>query len=366
MSYTTSMADIQKQVVLAPYTSFGLGGPAEHFVEVHSSDELITVLKRTTAQPIWLLGYGSNTLISDKGLPGLTVVLHGGAMEFTENRVVADAGVWWDSIVQAAIDRNLWGVEFLSYIPGSLGAALYINITAYGQSIGPRVEWVDIWNPSTLQVERMDTAVLLWDYKQSVFQQPTYQQAVILRACLILSNRQTDELLYQKAVDVASELHLDMHSLQDRRKIIYEARLQAGSIWDPSSHEHRTVGSFFRNPLVDPATAERIIAYDESGKTALEIKKMNQVHGGSAQRVSAAHVMLAAGFKRGQRWGQVKLNDQNLLKIEALEGATAQDVYTLMRHIQDTCLASIGVKLEPEARILGSFTVEAENPQQTS
>jgi UDP-N-acetylenolpyruvoylglucosamine reductase len=118
--------------------------------------------------------------------------------------------------------------------------------------------------------------------------------------------------------------------------------------------------------LVDPATAERIIAYDESGKTALEIKKMNQVHGGSAQRVSAAHVMLAAGFKRGQRWGQVKLNDQNLLKIEALEGATAQDVYTLMRHIQDTCLASIGVKLEPEARILGSFTVEAENPQQTS
>jgi len=84
--------------------------------------------------------------------------------------------------------------------------------------------------------------------------------------------------------------------------------------------------------------------------------KMNQVHGGSTTRVSAAHIMLAAGFRRGQRFGgHVKLHDKNLLKIEALEGATAQDVYETMRTIQKTVQEKLKVTLEPEAQLLGEF-----------
>jgi UDP-N-acetylmuramate dehydrogenase len=161
---------------------------------------------------------------------------------------------------------------------------------------------------------------------------------------------------YQKALDIATELHLDAETLEGRRAIIHEARKQAGSLWNPDDEKaHRTAGSFFRNPIVSAEIAEKIMSFDESGKTITEIKKMNSVHGGDSMRVSAAHVMLAAGFQRGQSWGNVRLHQQNLLKIEALDGATAQDIYAVMKHIQETCRQKLSVWLEPEARLLGEF-----------
>ena len=346
---------IQKNVALAPYTSFQVGGEAEYFAEVHSSEELVMLLQSNTHHPIWLLGYGSNTLISDNGLPGLTVCIRGGNITVNEDTITAGAGVWWDDIVKCSIENNLWGVELMSEIPGSFGAALFINITAYGQSVGPLVNWIDIWNEKEAKVERLERKDLLWGYKSSVFQ-TKFKDAVILQAKLHLSPTITDELSYQKAVDVAEELNLDVHSLEDRRKIIIEARNRAGSLWHPdAARQSHTVGSFFKNPIVSAEIADKIISYDESGKTKEQIMKMNQVHGGDSMRVSAAHVMLAAGFKRNQQWDNVKLNEKNLLKIEALPGATASDVYRIVVLIQETCRDKLGVELVPEARLLGSF-----------
>lgn len=348
---------IQQNISLQPYTSFGLGGHAQNFVEVHDTDELFSALEQTAIAPLWLLGYGSNTLISDNGLNGLVMCLRGGTISIEEDHVIADAGVWWDDVVQSAIKHELWGTELMSMIPGSVGAAAFINITAYGQSIGPLIEWVDVWDPAISSVRSISRQELEWGYKSSIFQQPENQQLVILRASLKLAREPTGDLSYQKALDVAKELGIDPSSLAGRRQIINEARKRAGSIWDPSeANQSKTVGSFFRNPVVTENVAEIVMNYDESGKTPAEIKNMNQVHGGDERRVSAAHVMLAAGFKRGQQWGSVKLNDANLLKIEALPNATAQDVYDVAMHIQTECYNKLGIKLEPEARILGNFT----------
>lgn len=346
---------IQKNVSLAPYTSFLVGGEAENFVEVASADELISVLKNNDRHPVWLLGYGSNTLISDNGLPGLTICIRGGEINIDNDTVIAGAGVWWDDIVSSSIEHNLWGIELLSEVPGSFGAALYINITAYGQSVGPLVNWVDIWDEQEHSVKRIHKDQLEWSYKSSVFQ-TSLKDTVILRAELQLSEEMTNDLEYQKAIDVAEELQIDKNTLTGRRDIIIEARKRAGSIWHPdSSSQSHTVGSFFRNPVVSSEIAEKIVAFDESGKTRDQIMRMNKVHGGDTKRVSAAHVMLAAGFYRGQTWDSVKLNDKNLLKIEALAGATASDVYKVIKLIQQTCNETLGVSLVPEARLLGEF-----------
>ncbi len=349
--------NIHNNVKLAPYTSFELGGPAAHFTEVRNAQELIDVLKSTDLKPIWLLGYGSNTLISDKGLIGLTVCLRGGAIKVNKVFIEADAGVWWDDVVKTAIEHELWGTEFMSEIPGSVGGAAYINITAYGQSIGPLVEWVDVWDPLKRAVQRLMRDELDWAYKQSTFQKNSKSHLVILRVCLALHPHPQDNLTYQKALDAAEEHGFDISTLQGRRDAIVEARRRAGSLWKPEQKDAaHTAGSFFRNPTVSEELAEHVSNFDESGKTLTEIKSMNTVHGGVATRVSAAHVMLAAGFKRGQQWGNVKLNDQNLLKIEALPGATAQDVYDVVKTIQQTVQEKLGVTLEPEARILGEFS----------
>ncbi len=348
---------LQHNVPLAPYTSFGVGGAAELFMEVPNSDELLAILQTPIDKSITVLGYGSNVLISDAGIPGLVLRLNGGSTRIEGTKIIADAGCWWDDIVQIAISNNLWGCELLSEVPGSLGGALYINITAYGQSIGPLIEWVDAWNPKTMQIERLHAPDLLWSYKKSVFQtNPHYRNFVIIRACLNLSKTATTDITYQKALDIAEELHLNPTNLSARRTIIHHARERAGSLWHPDTQLiPRTAGSFFRNPSVSQKIAEKIMSYDESGKTMEQIRRMNLVHGGSETRVSAAHVMLASGFNRGQRWGSVKLNDANLLKIEADHGATAQDVYKVMCEIQQTCQQVLGVNLEPEVCLLGKF-----------
>ena len=348
--------NLKKNVALAPYTSFRLGGPAECFVEVSSTDELLEVVRNNKHQRIWLLGYGSNTLISDKGLEGLVICMRGGSTQIAGQNIIVDAGVWWDDVVKLSIDHGLWGIELMSEIPGSVGAAVYINITAYGQSIGKVVEWVEVWDPKRASSRRINKDELKWDYKQSIFQNPANKGLIILRTCLGLSTEHTDKLVYQKALDVAGELKLDPNDLEQRRKIIIEARHRAGSIWKPDDKKTvKTVGSFFRNPVVSPKQAAYVMAFEEHGNPTKQIKKQNLVHGGNTRRVSAAHVMLAAGFKRGQSWGKVKLNEQNLLKIEALPGATAQEVYDVAMEIQQTVQDKLDIKLEPEARILGEF-----------
>lgn len=348
---------IKNNVSLATYTSFGVGGPAQFFTQVSTADELIEALRCTTVDmPLHIIGYGSNSLISDKGLDGMTICVRGGAINVDGSTVIADAGAWWDDIVTTAIEHELWGIELLSEVPGSLGAALFINIAAYGQSIGESVTWVDIWDRRSDAVTRLTEKDLKWDYKTSLFQSDEAKNWVIIRACLSLSKEPTTTLSYQKALDIATEKSLDTNSLLDRRTIIIEARRQAGSLWHPNDNKNHTVGSFFRNPVVSNKQATYIMSFDESGKSTEEIRKMNKVHGGNEMRISAAHVMLAAGFKRNQRWGNVKLNEHNLLKIEALPNATAQEIFDVATHIQRTCKEKLDVTLIAEARILGEFT----------
>ena len=128
---------IQNNVAIAPYTSFGVGGNAEYFALVHNTDELIEALKCTLPDmPLWLIGFGSNSLVSDQGLPGMTLCIQQGEINVEGTTIIADAGVWWDDVVQTAIAHNLWGIELMSEIPGSVGGSTFINITAYGQSLG--------------------------------------------------------------------------------------------------------------------------------------------------------------------------------------------------------------------------------------
>ncbi len=349
--------NLQNNVPLAPYTTFKVGGAAECFAIVNNTEDLIKLLSSDAArQHISVISYGSNTLVSDRGVAGLTICVRGGSLEIDQNQIIADAGVWWDDIVTAAITHGLWGIEFMSQVPGSIGAATFINITAYGQSIGPSIAWVDVWDADQQASRRIDQGELVWDYKQSVFQTGALKNTIILRVCLKLNTSAQDTLSYQKALDVASDIGADVTTLAGRRKTIVESRERAGSIWKPDDPtSSRTAGSFFRNPVVSEQVAEQVIRHDETGKTAEQIKRMNQIHGGTTLRVSSAHVMLAAGFSRGQLWGNVKLNDKNLLKIEALEGATASDIYSVAQEIIATCKSRLGITLQPEAEFLGIF-----------
>ncbi|MGH7196764.1 MAG: UDP-N-acetylmuramate dehydrogenase [Candidatus Saccharimonadales bacterium] len=347
---------ILKNASLAPYTSFESGGPAETLIVCSNYDEAARAVAAHAGEKLWLFGYGCNVLISDNGLPGTAIIFRGGDITKDGNTLIADAGVWWDDLVVFAIEHNLYGLELMSGIPGGVAAAVVGNIAAYGQAVADTLTWVEVFDAKSREIRRVQPSELGLAYRYSNLQAEN-SHLVILRVAFTLSPTLTHELTYRSALDVAEKEGLDTATLPSRREIILKTRDLAGSLWDyrDASHTNKTAGSFFRNPMVTPEQADRIIAFDETGKSAELIKKMNSVHGGDSLRVSAAHVLLAAGFKRGQTWGDVRLHPQHVLKIENVGNATSQEIYDVAQEIMQTVKTKLGITLVPEVRFVGDF-----------
>lgn len=338
---------------LAPYTSLRVGGNAERLVLCESYEEALKALTSQQA-PVTLFGFGSNSLISDNGIPGTTIIWRGGEIQRDGNSLIVDAGVWWDDFVQYAIVQNLWGVELTSEIPSSVGGAIFGNIAAYGQQVSDTLEWIELYNPETNAVEKKHKDDVHFAYRESSLQ--TGAQVFILRASFALSNTPLHELKYESALTTAHELGSDVTTLAGRREAIIETRRRAGSLYHPHDPEaERTAGSFFKNPLVSEHQAIELARFDESGKTLARIQEQSKIHGGSSQRASAAHVLLAAGFHRGQTWNRVRLHEKHVLKIETLPGATATEVRAVAQEIITTVKAKFDITITPEVRFIGTF-----------
>ncbi len=345
---------VQDQVTLAPYTSLHCGGIAERVIFCTSLADVREVLSSVNSTPLWILGYGTNVLISDKGLPGTTLLLHGGEINRENDMLIADAGAWWDDVVRTSIEHELWGIELMSGIPGSVGAAVSGNIAAYGQQAASTLAWIEILDTSLKTLRKMSVAEIMFDYRSSSLQDNP--ELIITRAAFKLSRAETTPLTYESARVAAVKLNLNVEDLTDRREIILEARRRAGSLYLPTDPTAQyTAGSFFKNPLVSAEQALQLASFDETGKSLERIMKQNQVHGGTSKRVSAAHVLLAAGFSRGQTWGNVRLHPKHVLKLENTGGATAQEIYTVAQEIIQTVKQKLEITLEPEVKFLGDF-----------
>lgn len=338
---------------LAPYTSLRVGGPAKTLVMTTTYDDTVAALQ-TASSPIWLLGYGCNALISDQGLPGTTLVWRGGDITVDDTRIVAHAGAWWDDVVQTAIQHQLWGLELMSEIPSSVGAAIVGNIAAYGQQISDTLAWIDVYDLTNNEILRVPRDDIDMSYRATSLQHEPHR--IVLRAAFDLSRSQTRSLRYDTALAIADELGLDTTTLAHCRDITVETRRRGGSLYHPDEPtDLHTAGSFFKNPMVSEAQAKELAIFDESGKTLERIINQSVVHGGNAQRASAAHVLLAAGFHRGQRWDRVELHPSHVLKLATLDGATAQEVYDVTHEIVTTVKTKLGIDLEPEVKFLGYF-----------
>lgn len=343
------------QEPLAPFTSLKCGGLAENLYLPTKREEVIELLAQIDPNnPVWFLGFGSNCLISDNGLPGNTILWRGGEISQDEDMVVVDAGVWWDSLVKYAITNGLWGLELMSEIPSSVGGAVFGNIAAYGQQVSDTLLWVEVFDRTTGGTRILEKSAIDFAYRESSLQAQPH--LLILQAAFKLSATPLHELKYESALAIAHVIKADTKTLIGRREAIVETRRRAGSIYHPDDQDaERTAGSFFKNPMVTTEQATELAKFDESGKVLERILNQNKIHGGSAHRASAAHVLLAAGFERGQTWGNVRLHPKHVLKIETLPGATASDVYAVVREIVDTVQERLDITLAPEVRFLGKF-----------
>jgi UDP-N-acetylmuramate dehydrogenase len=290
-------------------------------------------------------------------LPGTVILNQTGTLEQVgSNRFRAESGLNWDDLVHAAIANNLWGLEFASGIPGGVGAAISGNIAAYGHKVADVLVEATVLDPQDSSIAVWPNDAFGFDYRSSNLQLPRNQHLVVLDATFELATEPTGELEYHSALKTAKELGLKPDSLEHRRKIIIETRRHAGSLLRDAETGPWTAGSFFKNPLVGEDQIHAILSHEESSITEEQLLRQNQLHSGNKARVSAAHVLLAAGFHRGQTWGNVRLHPDHILKLENLGQASAREMYDVVQTILGTVKEKLGIELEPEVRFLGDFS----------
>jgi UDP-N-acetylmuramate dehydrogenase len=156
---------------LSRYTRFGIGGPADLYAETGSAEAFITALgvARASGIPTMVIGGGTNLIVSDSGYRGIVLRYRGDRLLAANGRVSADAGASLQDLVDFAIARGLKGVETLSGIPGSVGAAIYGNAGAYGHSISERVLKVRFFDGASLRI--FDHEECQFQYRESIFKE---------------------------------------------------------------------------------------------------------------------------------------------------------------------------------------------------
>src|SRR3989344_472760 len=205
---------ISEKVPLAPLTTLRIGGPARFLIEVASESELTEALTFAHDKnlPIFILGGGSNVLVSDQGFDGLVIQpkftgisVH---IEDTFSNdvasaviVVAGAGEALDDVISKTVDMGLWGLENMSFIPGTMGGAIIKNAGAYGQEIGDVVEGVRVYDRKQDEFDLLSREQCHFTYRHSIFNTNGKGRYIILSVNLCLSKGGIPNLKYKDLQD---------------------------------------------------------------------------------------------------------------------------------------------------------------------
>ena len=161
-----------ENVPLAPLTTLGVGGPARYYVEANKEDQIVDALEFAEQRklPVFILGGGSNIVVSDAGFPGLVIrIALRGLQQTGPGRIVAAAGENWDEFVRRCVEMNLAGIECLSGIPGTVGATPMQNVGAYGQEVSEVIDSVRALDRTSKQTVDLSNEDCGFGYRTSFF-----------------------------------------------------------------------------------------------------------------------------------------------------------------------------------------------------
>lgn len=304
---------IQEKKSLAPLTSFGIGGPARYFVEAFTREELKEALlfAKERYLPYFILGSGTNVLISDRGFPGIVIKpeLHG--LTVMERSIQAETGVTLMEIVDRAAAHGLAGMEPLAGIPGTIGGAIRGNAGAYGASVGDLVQSVQILEAESMEIHDYLREQCRFEYRGSIFKNKP--NLIVVGVRFMLSQGST-EALQQKVAAILTQRNAK--NLQDEK----------------------SCGSFFMNPTV----ADNLVkAFEADQKMACKNNK-----------VPAGWFIDKLGL-RGKRIGGAMVSEKHANYIINAGDATAEQIRTLVALIKEEVRKKMGVELQEEVNYVG-------------
>ncbi|MDT7586366.1 MAG: UDP-N-acetylmuramate dehydrogenase [Pseudonocardiales bacterium] len=353
----STYAPIRLAVPLAELTTLRLGGPAQRLVRADSAEAVVDAVRAAAAagEPLLVLGGGSNLVVADAGVPGTTVwVANTGCSvergpDGTALLTVA-AGEDWDGVVAGALADGLAGLECLSGIPGRAGAVPVQNVGAYGVEIAELLVDVDLYDRrSGLVREHVPAGELRLVYRGSALK--GRDDAVVLRIRLALSVGPLSAPI--RYAELAGALGV---SLGERvpaaqvRAAVLALRRSKAMVLDAADHDTWSAGSFFTNPVLSAADADRVAAAaGGDGAMPRYPAPDGQV------KLSAAWLISQAGFERGRpgAGGRVALSSRHSLALTNRGGGTTEELLALAREVRDGVRDTFGVWLTPEPVLVG-------------
>ena len=348
------MINLLKDVLLASHSVFKIGGPAKYFCEVNNKEELIEVVGWAKAKklPIFVLGGGSNILVADEGFPGLVIKNSiGGITEKGGALITVGAGEDWDKFVEFAVSRNLAGIECLSGIPGTVGAAPVQNIGAYGQSAAETIESLEALDLETDKELFFGKSDCEFGYRTSKFKK-NLGRYVITSVSFALYPGGMPKLAYHELQNYFTENHSP--TLLEVRDAVLKIRSAKGMV-AKGEELHSSVGSFFTNPIISQEALEDLKLFVDQCKTAKNCcaDPWFWARSDGKAKISAACLIECAGFEKGLKRGGVGISSLHSLAIINYGGASAKEVLALADDIKNKVKDKFGVSLEIEPQLVG-------------
>lgn len=367
---------------LADLTTIRVGGNAAHVIApAHSSDLVTALLEVWATGDDWLLlGGGSNVVIDDDDFDGTVIRVVTRGIErlqtvsaavrpsaYLDDRAVrirVQAGEPWDAVVAHTVANGWSGIEALSGIPGSSGAAPIQNIGAYGQEIGSSLVAVDFLDYATGELARIQASELGLGYRTSAIKQGR-TGAVIAIELELTAGSLSQPIAYAQLAAALGVRIGDRVPLDAVRDAVLSLRAAKGMLWNESDRDSYSAGSFFTNPIVSENFARRLPADAPRWPTAPDAQDVvvplgeepaaAEVVGDYRVKLSAAWLIERAGIHRGFALpgSHAAISRKHTLAIVNTGGATAAEVRELARYVQTRVFAEFGVHLHPEPVLVG-------------
>jgi UDP-N-acetylmuramate dehydrogenase len=308
--------NLQENIPLANHTTFRIGGPARYFFVAKSKEEFLEALNwaKENNLPYFMLGGGSNLLVSESGFDGLVIKIKNGKLKIKNYNVkfkiiLAEAGAPLALLVVQSLENGLIGLEWAAGIPGTLGGAICGNAGAYRHSISEAVESVEVFNAKDQEIQSYSHKQCEFGYRESIFKKN--QNLIILTAKLKLGKG-----------DTARAQNFVQECLATRKNKI------------PS---FPSAGSIFKN-----------IEFGWQSENFKKLIPAEQIKGGM---VAVGYLIEQCGLK-GRQAGGAQISTQHANFIVNVISAKAADVLELINLCQESVKEKFGIELEKEIRIL--------------
>ena len=327
---------------LRDLNSFHVEERADSIIEFDSKQDLDQIFAEGVTPENWyVLGGGNNILFTQRFAGTLLKPVGKGIKikaQIDDSVIVeAEAGVEWDDLVAWSVERDLWGMENLSLIPGTVGAAPVQNIGAYGAEAKDVIERVHYFDVEDRKHHTLGCAECRFAYRESIFKHELKGRAIITSVEFRLSKSSQPSLGYG---DLAKEVELrggaTLKNIREAVCAIRQSKL-------PDTAVLGNAGSFFKNPIVNKEVSERLKAeYDSMPIYPVSEHKC---------KLAAGWLIDQAGLK-GYRKGNVGVHERQALVLVNFGGATGAEVIALSKEVRERVFAKFGINIDPEVNIL--------------